>query len=144
MSAGTGVRHSEYNANAANPVKFLQIWMFPNKRNVEPRYDQIKLEAKNNAITQILSPSKDDAGVWVHQNAWWHVAKFDAGKGSTYTLNRPGANGVYAFVLEGQVTIAGKPLQPRDGFGIWDTKAIDIKADANTRVLLMEVPMAIG
>lgn len=144
MSAGTGVRHSEYNANASDPVKFLQIWMFPNKRNVEPRYDQIKLEAKDNAITQILSPSKDDEGVWVHQNAWWHIAKFDAGKGTFYQLNRPGENGVYAFVLEGKATVNGQALKPRDGFGVWDTDAISLKADSDTRILLMEVPMELS
>ncbi|MFK8057887.1 MAG: pirin family protein [Saprospiraceae bacterium] len=144
MSAGTGVRHSEYNASSSNPVKFLQIWMFPNKRNVEPRYDQIKLEAQDNAITQILSPSKDDAGVWAHQNAWWHVAKLDERNALTYALNKPGQNGVYAFVLEGNATIDGQALNPRDGFGIWDTNEIAIKATSNTRILLMEVPMELS
>ena len=143
MSAGTGVTHAEYNANADKDVKFLQIWMFPNERNVAPRYDQITLDARDNAITQILSPDKDDEGVWVHQDAWWSVAKFTAGKGDTYKLHRPGTNGVYAFVLEGKVTIDGQDLGPRDGFGVWDTDSISIKADSDTRVLLMEVPMDI-
>ena len=81
MSAGTGIFHSEYNKNKDKAVKFLQIWMFPNKRNVTPRYDQITLkEADNrNKLQQILSPSADDEGVWVHQNAWFHLGKLDKG-----------------------------------------------------------------
>ena len=69
MSAGTGVQHSEYNKNADKEVKFLQIWVFPNKRNVAPRYDQITLDpaARHNKLQQILSPNANDEGVWIHQ-----------------------------------------------------------------------------
>ena len=144
MSAGTGVRHSEYNANVTAPVKFLQIWMFPNKRNVTPRYDQIKLEAKDNAFTQILSPNADDEGVWVHQNAWWNIAKFNAGKGGTYSLKQPTSNGVYAFVLEGSATINGQELGARDGYGLWNIEKLEVKANSDTRILLMEVPMQLN
>ena len=144
MSAGTGVRHSEYNANPDRPVKFLQIWMFPNQRGVAPRYDQIKLKAKENALTQILSPDADDEGVWVHQNSWWHIAKLEAGKSLSYSLRQPIANGVYAFVLEGEAILEGQKLAPRDGFGIWDTEKLSLSAVTDTRILLMEVPMQLS
>ena len=142
MSAGTGVYHSEYNRNADEQVKFLQIWVYPNKKNVRPRYDQISLDmaASHNRLQQILSPSADDAGVWIHQDAWFHMGKFDAGHRLAYDLKKTG-NGVYIFVLAGKVTVEGQPLGPRDGFGLWDTGRIALQADTPAEVLLMEVPM---
>ena len=142
MSAGTGVAHSEYNADPTKPVKFLQIWLLPNKRNVPPRYGQITLNPadSHNQLQQILSPNPDDAGVWVHQDAWFSLGKFDKGFAADYPIHKPG-NGVYAFVLNGNLTIDGQPLQTRDGFGIWDMDKIHIRADSDAELLLMEVPM---
>lgn len=144
MSAGTGIFHSEFNANKDKAVELLQIWLFPNKKNVSPRYDQVSIASvkRKNEFYQVLSPSKDDQGVWIHQNAWFHLGDFDAGKSSTYDLKLAG-NGVYAFVIEGNVTISGQTLNPRDGFGIWNTKSIEITASTNSKILLMEVPMNI-
>ena len=81
MSAGTGVQHSEYNKNKDGLVKFLQIWVIPNKMNVTPRYDQISIKEneKINDFQQILSPNPYDEGVWIHQNAWFNLAKFEKG-----------------------------------------------------------------
>jgi len=86
MSAGTGIQHSEYNKNKDSEVKFLQIWVFPNKKNVTPRYDQITLNIadRKNKLQQILSPNSDDDGVWIHQNAWFHLANFDKGTTTNY------------------------------------------------------------
>ncbi len=144
LSAGTGIYHSEYNKNADEEVKFLQIWMFPNQRGVEPRYDQISTRdlAKHNAFYQVLSPNKDDEGVWVHQDAWFHLGNFDAGVKTEYQIKKPG-NGVYAFVLSGEVTIAGQHLEERDGFGLWDLDRFELNSNKESRVLLMEVPMNI-
>ena len=145
MSAGTGVFHSEYNKNTDKEVKFLQIWLFPNKKNVSPRYDQITLNnsALKNQLYQILSPNSDDDGVWIHQNAWFHMGELEAGNEQNYSLKAKG-NGVYAFVLEGKVTIEGQPLEKRDGFGVWDTDSLKIKVDSDAKVLLMEVPMRLN
>ncbi len=144
MSAGTGIYHSEYNKNRDKAVKFLQIWLFPNKRNVTPRYDQITLENADlkNTLNQILSPTPDDDGVWIHQNAWFHMGRLDKGFETKYTLKDKN-NGVYAFVIDGEVTIGDQPLSKRDGYGVWDTDAISIKADSKAQVLLMEVPMTL-
>ncbi|MEM7573881.1 MAG: pirin family protein [Bacteroidota bacterium] len=146
MSAGTGISHSEYNANRDQEVKFLQIWVFPRERNVAPRYDQITLEegSLSNNLQQILSPNPDDEGVWIHQDAWFHLGKLEAGKKLDYQLKDAAKNGVYAFVLDGDVTIDGQALNPRDGFGVWNTEQLEIKADSNARLLLMEVPMAVN
>ncbi|MER3373871.1 MAG: pirin family protein [Allomuricauda sp.] len=145
MSAGKGISHSERNKNTDKEVKFLQIWVFPNKRNVEPRYDQISIRdiAKENAFYQVLSPNPEDEGVWVHQDAWFHLGKFDTGSTDTYTFKKEG-NGVYAFILEGEVEINGQKLEKRDGFGLWETDSLDFKSLSNSRVLLMEVPMSLG
>lgn len=142
MSAGTGVFHSEYNKNQDKQVKFLQIWVFPNRKNVEPRYDQISTSEleKPNTFYQIVSPNKEDAGVWMHQDAWFHLGEFSTTTSETYKIHKAG-NGLYAFVLEGSAQVEGQDLEKRDGFGIWDTQEVSIKADANSKILLMEVPM---
>ena len=142
MSAGTGVTHSEMNDSGDNAVEFLQIWVFPKARNIEPNYSQITLEegALQDNLDQIVSPSPDDRGVTINQDAWFHLGELSAGQEITYDLKKSG-NGVYAFVLEGDVTIAGQSLNKRDGFGVWDTDTISVSANSNARLLLMEVPM---
>jgi redox-sensitive bicupin YhaK (pirin superfamily) len=144
MSAGTGIQHSEYNKSKDKTVKFLQIWVFPNKKNVTPRYDQITLHAedRHNKLQQILSPKADDAGVWIHQNAWFHLGKFDKGVSTDYKLKLKG-NGVYIFNLNGELEVNGQVLNNRDGFGIWDTDKMKLTAKTNSEFLIMEVPMTI-
>lgn len=145
MSAGTGVAHSEYNNNQVKEVKFLQIWVFPDKKNVEPRYDQISLKdiARKNEFYQILSPNLEDQGVWIHQQAWFNIGEFDAGQTATYKLKGTGT-GVYIFVLEGNLTVDGEVLSARDGMGVWETATIDVATEGPARVLLMEVQMMEG
>ncbi|HMQ47714.1 MAG TPA: pirin family protein [Saprospiraceae bacterium] len=145
MSAGTGIAHSEYNKNKDSLVKFLQIWVFPNKRNVQPRYDQLTLDAadRKNKLQQILSPNPDDEGVWIHQDAWFHLADFDAGISQEYPIKKAG-NGVYIFVLKGDITVNEQLLQTRDGLGVWDTDKITITSESQAEFLVMDVPMAIG
>lgn len=142
MSAGTGVYHSEYNKNETEEVNFLQIWIFPREKGVAPRYDQISIKevAKENAFYQILSPNKEDQGVWIHQDAWFHMGQFSKGKEGSYQVKKEG-NGVYAFILEGAANINGEELVKRDGIGIWDTNALQVKATEDLRLLLIEVPM---
>jgi len=142
MSAGTGVQHSEYNKNQDKEVKFLQIWVIPNKQSVAPRYDQITLnkEERHNKLQQILSPNPEDAGVWIHQDAWFHLGKFDKDIAAEYSFKKQG-NGLYVFVLNGEVTVNNQELNSRDGFGIWNTDKVTIKANSDTEFLLMEVPM---
>jgi quercetin 2,3-dioxygenase len=144
MSAGTGIMHSEYNKNKDRVVKFLQIWVLPNRKNVKPRYDQITLniEDRHNKLQQILSPNPDDEGVWIYQNAWFHIGRFDKGFSTDYEIKAKG-NGVYAFILEGDIIINNQKLSTRDGFGIWDTDKITLKAESDCEFLLMEVPMAL-
>ncbi|SHM30654.1 pirin family protein [Flavobacterium saccharophilum] len=145
MSAGTGIYHSEFNNNTDKQVKFLQIWLYPNKKNVTPRYDQIslKLKDRHNRFQQILSPNSNDEGVWIHQQAWFHLGTFDNQFAANYTIKKAG-NGVYAFIIKGSFLINGSLLNEKDGLGIWDLKTLDVTSQANdSEILLMEVPMTL-
>ncbi len=145
MSAGTGVYHSEYNNDLEKAVKLLQIWVYPNQKNVQPRYDQISIRDifRKNEFYQVLSPDPDDQGVWIHQNAWFNLGTFDAEKKAVYHLHSE-QNGLYVFVIEGEVNINGVELKKRDGIGISDIKSIDFISNTGSQVLLMEVPMQIN
>lgn len=142
MSAGTGITHSEYNANKDKEVKFLQIWLFPNKIDVTPRYDQLTFPEIRNELVQIISPNQDDAGLWINQNAWFHLGKVDAGFETNYTLKDPN-NGLYIFIIEGDVTIDGNELNKRDAIGITNVTDVNIITSSSSEILLMEVPMKI-
>lgn len=142
MSAGKGIRHSEYNANKKLEAKVLQIWVYPNKKNVNPRYQQLSIKdiRKKNGFFQILSPNKDDQGVWIHQNSWFLLGEFSETKTNNYELHSK-TNGVYAFIIEGKANINGHDLNKRDGIGIWGIDSINISNSINSKILLMEVPM---
>jgi len=142
MSAGTGVYHSEFNKNNHKPVKFLQIWVFPNRKNVEPRYDQISLKniETKNSFYQILSPNPEEQGVWIHQNAWFHLGNFEKNNAENYRIKEK-TNGVYVFVLDGEIELNGEKLKRRDGYGLCETEDFQLNALSDTKVLLMEVPM---
>lgn len=143
MSAGTGISHSEYNANKDKAVNLFQIWLFPNKRDVTPRYDQMTLNVadRHNKLQQILSPNSEDEGVWIHQDAWFSMGTFDKDFVTDYTIKRA-ENGVYAMIVKGDFTINGQVMHARDGFGIWNVDAINITANSqDAEILLMDVPM---
>ena len=142
MSAGTGVSHSEYNKNKDQPLNLLQLWVLPNQQNVVPRYDQknIKSLKKTNALYPVISPNHDDAGMWIHQDAWFHLGDFNQKTTVPYSLHKQG-NGVYAFMIEGRASIEGESLEKRDALGVWETEGFSITAEKNSRILLVEVPM---
>lgn len=142
MSAGTGVAHSEKNHSHTAPVKFLQIWVFPRERGLAPRYAQQRFEPadRHNRLQLVVAPSAAEGPVWINQDAWFHLGSFDQGFATEYQLHKPGS-GVYAFVLEGDVTINGQALHRRDGLGLWELDKLDIRADSAAELLLLEVPM---
>ncbi len=143
MSAGTGVFHSEYNHNKDKAVNLLQTWLFPNKKNVQPRYDQRVFPAAErvNQWQAIVSPiDNEDPGMKIHQDAWIYRSKIEAGKSLDYNLHSAG-NGVYLFVIDGSATTEGQTLNRRDAVGITETGKITIDAAADTELVLFEVPM---
>ncbi|WP_422355065.1 pirin family protein [Roseivirga pacifica] len=142
MSAGTGIQHSEYNHNADQDVHFLQIWVFPKERGIEPRYEQKSYSAEDrmNKWQTVVSPEGGEA-VWINQDAYFSLANLDAGETLTYKTNKAG-NGVYLFVLNGEVTAAGEKLDTRDAVGVSETDSFEVKAGSYAEVLAIEVPMA--
>ena len=142
MSAGTGVFHSEFNGNAAEDCRLLQIWVFPNQKNVAPRYDQKTFlpEGRANQFQVLVGPDGSDGAMNIHQNAWFSLGQFDAGRAENYAVKWAG-NGVYAFLISGAATIGGQKLNRRDAVGIWETVGFDIKMEENSELLLIDVPM---
>ncbi len=143
MSAGSGITHSEFNANEDATVKLLQIWVFPDKKNVTPRYGQLEIDLAQmrNKLLQLVSPYPEDEGLWIHQHAWFFMGRFDAHVEKEYAFRKQG-NGVYVFVINGSFTVNGVNLDDRDALGLWDTDRISIQTNkADSQILLMEVPM---
>lgn len=142
MSAGSGIQHSEFNPNADEHTKLFQIWLFPNQQEVTPRYQQITLDQskQKNNFAQILSPNADDEGVWIHQEAWFFMADFEAGFSKKYTLQKP-KNGVYLIVISGTIIVDGQELNTKDAIGITDFETLDIKAQTDAKFLIMDIPM---
>ncbi|MBK0381420.1 pirin family protein [Pedobacter sp. SD-b] len=142
MSAGSGIQHSEINNSKTDPVKFLQIWIIPKEQNIEPRYEQktFSEEDKKNKFLTVVSPEKNGKSIWINQDAYFSMANLDKGKEIIYDL-RDKAHGVYVFVLEGEIEVADKNLKDRDAVGIYEIDKLNILAKADTKVLLIEVPM---
>lgn len=141
MSAGTGIRHSEYNHYKDKATNFLQIWIIPKIRNIKPRYDQktFNPEDRINKLQTVVAPNDKNA-ISINQDAWLSLGNFTSAFSTFYTLKKA-VDGVYAFVIDGNVTINGQSLFKRDAIGIWDIDKLDIKAVTNAEVLLIEVPM---
>ncbi len=144
MSTGTGVRHSETNGSFDRPVGFLQIWIIPDRNEVEPRYQQVdisKLLAPN-ALTEIVKPwPGDGTGAWIYQQAWVSMGRLEAGTEVTYTLKSPKSYGVYLFVIDGEVLFNNDiELFARDGLGVREAGSFRLKAIMDAEVLLIEVP----
>ena len=142
MSAGSGLFHSEYNASKEDIVNFLQIWVFPKDRDIEPRYDQKTYNAaeRKNKFQEVVSPRKTGDALWINQDAYFSLADIDKGNTINYKVKLKG-NGIYLFVLEGSVKTAGEELNKRDGLGIEEVTEIEITASEDTELLLMEIPM---
>ncbi len=141
MSAGTGIVHSEYNHSKTEPVKFLQIWVLPDTKGVQPRYDQKKFspDDRKNKFQTIVSPKDSPEGLWIHQNAWFSLGNLEEGAEVEYkTRNQDG--GVYAFLISGKVKINGAELNARDGVGFAGSDLLKVKALETSELLLMDVP----
>ncbi len=142
MSAGSGIQHSEYNASKEEPVQFLQIWVFPKEENIEPRYEQKTFaeDEKTNKFLTVVSPNKDDKAIWINQDAWFSLGNLDADIEINYQLHDKN-NGIYVFVLEGNINVGDKVLGKRDALGLFETDSVNIKANEAAKVLIVEVPM---
>lgn len=144
MSTGTGIFHSEYNDSNDEPLEFLQIWVFPKTKNTPPVYKSynIRQVEKRDQLSLIISPD-GDAPASINQDAWFSMSTLTGGKKIDYTLHKKG-NGVYLFVIEGEIKLGDLTLSRRDGAGIFDTDSFSFQAMKESEVLLMEVPMEIA
>ncbi|GHV47536.1 hypothetical protein FACS1894181_01180 [Bacteroidia bacterium] len=143
MSAGTGIRHSEYNASEDAPVNFFQIWVFPNQKEVTPRYEQKQMNflAHKNTLSEIITPQPSDHALWIYQNAWFNIGAFDENASVSYEVKDKN-NGVFAMVIQGKFDISGIEVGKRDGLGLWETGSILLKSlSDDARILLIDVPM---
>ncbi|MEQ6167370.1 pirin family protein [Ekhidna sp. MALMAid0563] len=141
MSAGSGLTHSEYNGSKTDEVNFLQIWVFPKQEDIKPKYDQKVFESSDraNKIQTVVSPD-DDQALWINQDAWFSLANVSERNNITYPLNKTG-NGVYVFVIEGQVKVGEDTLEKRDAIGISEVDQFTVSASKDTELLFIEVPM---
>ncbi len=146
LSAGTGVIHHEYNKSLSEILEYLQIWIFPEEYELAPHYSKVRLATPvRNELQLIVRPfdgsydEEDNVGM-IRQSVWFYMAYLDEGVTVTHKLHTP-RHGAYVFVIEGAVTLDGTHLKSRDGLGLWDAEAYDIKADKPSRVLVMEIPM---
>ena len=142
MSAGTGIRHSEFNASDKENVNFLQIWIYPKEKNIKPRYDQktYRPEDRINQLLPVVSPKQSAETLWINQDAYFLLGNFEAGKNTSYTISKPN-NGVYLFVINGVVRVNGEILNKRDASGIYETEKLDISFLELSEILIIDVPM---
>jgi len=142
MSAGTGIQHSEFNHSKTQEVKFFQIWVFPDKQNVEPRYDQARFSDEELAgkWRVVVSPDGTDNSLWIHQQSWFSLGTFKKGEVTEFKLNNP-ENSLYLFVISGSFKIGEETLQVRDGIGIEEIDdGITLHIEADSKILAMELP----
>ncbi|WP_411821361.1 pirin family protein [Leptospira sp. 'Mane'] len=141
MSAGSGIRHSEFNHSQNDKVNFLQIWILPKARNITPRYEQkaFAKEGKLNSFQTVVSPSDTNA-VWINQDAYFSIAVLESGKELEYKLKNQN-HGLYVFLIDGKLNIEDQILEKRDAVGIWETDRIGFKAETESEFLVIEVPM---
>lgn len=142
MSAGTGVYHSEFNHSHKEEVNFLQLWIFPKERNIEPRYDQMTFlpESMTNRFQLVVSPKEGDSSLWINQDAYLSLGELENDRHIHYTFHKKG-NGLYVFMIEGKADVSGQRLEKRDGMGIWETDQLSFHFRDKSKVLLIEVPM---
>lgn len=142
MSAGTGITHSEFNPDGAQAVNFLQIWILPEKRGIQPRYGQktFDLEKSRNNFVPVVSANENGGALWINQKAEFQLGVFDAGVQTRVTRVHEGS-GLYLFVIEGELEVANEKLTKRDAIGIEGEKHLDIVFTAPTRLLVIEVPV---
>lgn len=143
MSAGTGITHSEYNASATEPVTLFQIWIFPDMKNVKPRYQQMMVDREKmiNTFSVVVSPIPTNNQLWIHQNAWLSMGIFDKNYQTDYAIKEKG-NGLFVMIIEGECIVEGQKLQKRDAIGIEGVDSVKFEMlDDKTEILIIDVPM---
>ena len=142
MSAGSGIQHAEYNASETELVNFLQLWIIPKEKNIQPRYDQLSFtkEQLRNQLRPIVSATEKEGTLWINQDAELYLGEFDASIEISHDI-KSANHGIYLFVIEGSLTIGDITLNKRDGIGIYDTDSVLATVHKHSKLLLIEVPI---
>ena len=139
MSAGTGVRHSEFNASDSEPVNFLQIWIMPDRQGVEPGYEQKDFSDElNGQLRLVASPDGRDGSLTIHQDAELYATRLDEGQQVEYQADR--ARTLYIHIARGRVELNGNELSHGDGAAVQQEELIKITASSDAEVLLFNLP----
>ncbi len=143
MSAGTGVVHSEFNHHKEFSTNVLQTWIYPREKNLKPRYDQknFSKQGRKNTFQLVVSPDGMRDSLWINQDAYYSLADLDKNKELSYELNKSG-NGAYLFVISGSITINDEKLNSRDAIAMKSFNDFKIKANEDSEIILIEVPLA--
>jgi redox-sensitive bicupin YhaK (pirin superfamily) len=141
MSAGSGLRHEEYNIGE-EVVNFLQIWVLPKLQNISPRYQQRSFprEKRINQIKTIVSGEEGTEHCWINQTAKLSLGYFEQAQEVTYRFN-PVNKCVFIFLLEGKIRVDGTDLNPRDAIGVWETDTVPIHCEGGSEWLIIEAPI---
>jgi len=140
MSAGTGVRHSEFNASATQPVHFLQIWIEPETRGVKPGYEEKHFDtaSKRGQLKLIASRDGRDGSVLIHQDANLYATVLDGDAPITHALAQ--GRQAYVHVARGNVTVNGQPLGAGDALKVWGGEpAVRLEAGRGAEVLVFDL-----
>jgi redox-sensitive bicupin YhaK (pirin superfamily) len=140
MSAGTGIQHSEFNNSRTDPVNFLQLWIIPKLQNIEPRYHQKLFSINDQENTWQVVVSPDGEGLWINQDAYISRGQLAAAHDLPYQWHKNG-NGIYLFLISGEIEIDNHLLKSKDAIGVWDTDQILLTAKEDSQILVIEVPM---
>jgi redox-sensitive bicupin YhaK (pirin superfamily) len=142
MSAGTGIMHSEYNFSQKDRLNLFQIWIFPNEKNISPRYDQktFSEEERNNRWQLLVSPNKNNGSLWINQDAYLNRVLLSPDSKIDYTLHSKD-NGLYMILIDGKIEVGGDTLYPKDALGISEVNHINIASKNHSDILLIEIPM---
>lgn len=137
MSAGTGIRHSEFNASADEPVRLLQVWIQPDRRGHEPSYEDLALAMKPDAWVTVASPDGRDGSARLHQDAVVLAARLGAGKRLAHRVE-PG-RAAWIQVARGAVTVSGVRLAEGDGAALEDVGDVSLESAGDAEVLLFDL-----
>jgi redox-sensitive bicupin YhaK (pirin superfamily) len=142
MTAGTGIRHSEFNASKTERVHLLQIWIHPEQRGLKPGYEQKSFSVKmlRNHFHALVSGEKKSAAVFFHQDASISRGIFDAGRTISYAMRKPG-HGLYLFLISGEISMQGETLRKGDAVALSSHDPLDFRAVEQTDLLALEVPL---
>jgi redox-sensitive bicupin YhaK (pirin superfamily) len=140
MSAGTGITHSEFNPSPSEPVHLYQIWLLPERRGIEPSYEQKRFDdnERHNRLRLVASPDASAGSLLIHQDARIYLSSLDSGNELAHELESD--RHAWLQVLRGQVSVNGQPLNTSDGAAMSNERLLEIRSEGDAEVMLFDLP----